>query len=132
MASHTWADGRSRSTGQDRSATQIGKVFVSVSTSETGRRLSAKNVHTMLTLPATLRIHSVRERQITSLVLPATANGVTNTSTSAVRARATICQSQESFRAWALVPIKAKEKLLRSIHRKGSVVRAFKACEPGP
>jgi hypothetical protein len=101
-------------------------MFVSVNTSETGKRLSAKNVHTTLTLPARLRIHSVRDRQITSLVFASTANGATNTSTSAVRASATICQSQELLRACAAVPIKAKEKLLKSIQKKGKVVVGFK------
>src|SRR5438105_3222118 len=122
----TPAVGRSPSTGQERSATQIGNMLVRVRTSDTCRRLSAKKVHTTLTLPARLRIHSVRDRQMTTFVLAATANGATNTSTSAVRARATTCQAHDSFATEAVVPITAKEKLLKSIQRKGRVVRAFK------
>src|SRR5205807_7498172 len=80
---------------------------------------------TTLTLPATLRIHSVREFQTTSLMPPATANGKTNTRTRAVRARATTCQSHDPFRACAMVPMSAKAMLPRSIHKKGRAVRTF-------
>src|SRR5438067_13727053 len=51
-ASHTGSDGGVPSIGQDRNATQIGNVLVSVITSEVGRWASAKKVQSRLTLLA--------------------------------------------------------------------------------
>src|SRR5205807_8325216 len=53
-AIHTEAEGLSRRSGQDRTATQMGKVLVRVSTSLVGSWVRAKKQHKRLRLPAQL------------------------------------------------------------------------------
>lgn len=57
-ANQTDSCGRIRKSGQDRIATQMGKVFVSVITSDVGNWPRAKNVQSKLTLLAQPRSHS--------------------------------------------------------------------------
>ena len=92
-AGHTSSGGDSPSSGNDRTATQSGNILVSVNTSETGSRVSAKNVHTRLMLPAMLRSHNVPGRHSTSRARPASASSAAMTSTNPARTRATTCQS---------------------------------------
>src|SRR5947207_1092344 len=77
---HTDRAGLMPLSGHCSSATQIGKVLVMASTLDNGTfRVIAKNVHTRLTLPATLRIHSDRGRKNTSCAPPPKANAAANT-----------------------------------------------------
>src|SRR5260370_40660231 len=94
-ANHTRPGGGSPRSGQDRRATQIGNVFVSVRTSETGSRVSAKNVPIRLKLPATLRIHSARGRQRTSCAPALKARMPAKRNANELRASARVGQSQE-------------------------------------
>src|SRR6516225_7335494 len=117
MKSQIRAGGRSLSSGQERSATQIGNVFVNVSTWETGRRVNAKNVHTRLMLPAMLRIHSERGPQKTNRAPAASVNAVAKTIAKKVRLTAMTRQSQSQSepRACAIVAINAKARLPHTI-----------------
>src|SRR5438093_13329923 len=98
-ASHTRPAGTSPRSGQERKATQIGNVFVSVRTSETGSRVSAKNVPMRLKLPARLRIHNVRRRQKTKRTPALKARIVAKRKASELRVSAITCQSQVEPRA---------------------------------
>src|SRR5438445_13254033 len=98
-ASHTRLEGSSPSNGQESSATQIGNVFVSVRTSETGSRVSAKNVPMRLKLPARLRIHNERGRQKTSRTPALKARMAAKRKASELRVSAITCQSEEEPRA---------------------------------
>src|SRR5262249_2871076 len=114
--SQIWPEGASFRSGHDNSATQTGNRLVSVRTSETGRRVKAKNVPTRLRLPAMLRIQSVREPPRISFTPPALARMAAKTMARNVRARAITCQSQDEPSAWARVAIRAKDRLPLSIH----------------
>ena len=92
--SQTRGDGVSFSNGQDKKATQIGNMFVSVSTSDTGMRVKAKNVPTRLKLPAILRTHNVLGFQRTNRAPPARANVAAKTSAKLARDRAITCHAQ--------------------------------------
>src|SRR5947209_10499611 len=98
-ASHTRLEGSSPSNGQESSATQIGNVLVNVSTSETGSRVSAKNVPIRLKLPARLRIHKVRGRQKTKWTPALSARTPARRNARELRASAISCQSQKGTRA---------------------------------
>ena len=116
-ATQTPAVGRSCKSGQESRATQIGKVFVSVKTSETGSRVSAKKVQTRLMLPAMLRSHNVGGLQTTKRTPAASPQAAARTSASVVRASAITCQSHCPPSALASVAMTAKARLPSSIHK---------------
>ncbi len=129
-ASHTAGDGRTPSSGQDSSATQIGKVLVRVRTSEVGSWARAQNVQSRLALLAKLRSHRARGPRKTRPAPHARAIPAASTNASAARARATTRQSQVSLRRWASWLIQAVKKHPHIIHRYGATdrVRAAAMC----
>src|SRR5205085_10380857 len=116
-ASQTKADGRIRSSGQDRNATQIGNVLVSVRTSEVGNWASAKKVQSRLALLAQLRSHSAPGQRNTSSAPASRAMPSANTKARLLRASATTRQSHVSFSRWANWLIQAVKKQPHTIHR---------------
>lgn len=126
-AAHTVHDGRTCSSGQLSSATQMGKVLVSVSTSAVRSWARAKKVQSRLRLPAQLRSHSTRGRQNTSSAPDSRASARAKAQASELLARATTRQSQASLRAWASSLIHANEKQPHSIHRYGASGRLLTA-----
>src|SRR5579885_884424 len=112
--------GRTRKSGQDSSATQMGSVFVSVITSEVGNCASAKNVQSRLMLLAQPRSHNAYGRQKTRLAPENRAKRKARTKAILLRASATTRQSQVSFRRWANSPIQAVKKQPPSIHKYGA------------
>jgi hypothetical protein len=116
-ASQMERDGRTRKSGQESNATQIGKVFVRVITSDVGSRVRAKNVHSKLALLAQPRNHNAPGRQKTSLAPQRWARARERRNASPQRVKATTRQSVVLRSRCVNCPIQAMKKQPPNIHR---------------
>src|SRR5262245_43573812 len=96
--SHTRAPGSSPSIGQDKSDTQIGNMLPSVSTSDAGRRVSAKKKPARLKLPDMLRSQRVFGRQKTNVAPLARTKSAAKIRARAARVNAITCQGNVVLR----------------------------------
>src|SRR5262249_9609021 len=97
-ANQTVNEGRTWSKGQDRNATQIGKVFVSVNTSAVGSAVKAKNVQSKLMLLAQPRSQRAPGRRKAGFAPASFARLIATRNATHARTSAMTRQSHVSFK----------------------------------